>query len=451
MSSVREFGAKGDGKTDDSDALQHAVQRGDGLLVFPRGDYVLSKPLTIPLDAHGPVSLAGQGGTARLLMRGPGPALHLTGTHRRSALPAHFEEKVWLKERMPTIRDLDIVGQHAQADGIRLEGTMQATLTGLLIRRCRHGIHLTTRNRNVILSDSHIYDNTGIGVFLDKVNLHQINIHGNHISYCKQGGIVITGSEVRNIQICSNDIEYNFDLKATRSHDVFFDCQKGTVREGTIAGNTIQASRSPGGANIRLVGVGKDDPSAVGLLAISGNLLGSQETVLELRSCRGVVLSGNCIYSGYRYSLMAEDCEHLVLSGNSIDHNPEYKGKSTDQLVLRRCRNVNLTGLMMQHTLASDVEVEASVVLESCQNVNMTGCQVLGARVRGIDVRGGSVLRVSDSTIRPRQGDETFQASVRVDEEARSVMIASCFVSKGKDGDVILPAKSGVASGDVVV
>src|SRR5205085_11346259 len=106
-------------------------------------------------------------------------------------------------------------------------------------------------------------------------------------------------------------------------------------------------------------------------------------------------------------------------------------GKSTDQLVLRRCRNVNLTGLLMQHTLPSDVEVEASIVLEECRNVNVTGCQVLGARTRGIDIHGGSVIRVSDSTIRPRPEDETFRSALRV-EEASSVMVTSCFVGKGK-------------------
>ncbi len=451
MSTVRDFGAKGDGRTDDTAAITHALQRAGGEVVFPRGDYVISKPLHVPLDVHGPLSLAGSGGVARLVMTGPGPALHLVGTHRRTAQPSHFEEKVWQRERMPTLRDLEIVGRHAEADGIRLEGTMQATLTGLLVRRCRHGIHLATRNRNVVIADCHVYDCTGIGVYLDRVNLHQINIHGNHISYCLRGGLVVEKSEVRNIQVCSNDIEYNFDAKAEQSHDVYYDCREGTVREGTIVGNTIQASRSPGGANIRLVGVGKDDPSAVGLLAITGNLLGSQETVLHLLRCRGVVVSGNAIYSGYRHSIVAEQAEHLVIAGNSIDHNPEYRGKSTDQLVLRRCRNVNLSGLLMQHTLAADVEVDASVVLDDCRNVNVSGCQVLGARTRGIDVRGGSAIRIGDSTIRPRDGDEGFRAAVQVDEAARSVMVTGCFVGKGSDGDVVLPAKSGVASGNVVV
>lgn len=451
MTSVRDFGARGDGKTDDTEAIHHALQKSPGQLTFPRGDYVISKPLYVSLEGNGRTALSGEGGTARLLMRGPGPAIYLAGSHRRSALPAHFEEKVWQRERLPTLSGLEILGQHAQADGVRLEGTMQATLTGLLIRHCRHGIHLTSRDRNVLIADCHVYDNNGIGILLDKVNLHQINIHGNHISYNKQGGIVVRGSEVRNIQICSNDIEYNFDAKAEQSHDVFFDCREGTVREGTIVGNTIQASRSPGGANVRLFGAGKSDPSAVGLLAITGNLLGSQETVLHLVSCRGVVVSGNAIYSGYRYCLVAEDAEHLVLDGNSIDHNPEYKGKSTDQVVLRRCRNVNLTGMLLQHTREAEEEIEASVLFEECRNVNVVGCQILGARTRGISVRQGEVVRISDCTIRPRDADDGYRLALDVDAKSRQVLATNNFLGKGKDGALRLPDGSGIASGNLTV
>src|SRR5438093_5003564 len=143
-----------------------------------------------------------------------GLCLHLVVTHRRTALPEHFQDGVWQREQMPTVSNLEIEGRHAEADGIRIDGVMQPTLKTLLIRKCRHAIHLTNRARNVDISDCHIYDNTGVGVFLDRVNLHQTNIHGNHISYCKQGGIKIVASEIRNLQICSNDIEYNFDLKA---------------------------------------------------------------------------------------------------------------------------------------------------------------------------------------------------------------------------------------------
>ncbi|HLW64000.1 MAG TPA: glycosyl hydrolase family 28-related protein, partial [Gemmataceae bacterium] len=139
MSSVRDFGAKGDGQTDDTEAFQHALEQGDGEISIPRGDYRIARTLTVPLDKLGRLAIHGIGGTARIIMAGSGPALHLIGTHKRTAHPPDFAEAVWQKERMPMITDLEIVGANEAADGIRLEGTMQATVRGLLIRRCRHG------------------------------------------------------------------------------------------------------------------------------------------------------------------------------------------------------------------------------------------------------------------------------------------------------------------------
>ncbi len=451
MTTVRDFGAKGDGRTDDTAALAHAVRRGDGHLVLPRGDYRLTKPLALPLERHGRISVTGQGGTARLLMSGPGPALHLVGTHHKTALPADFAAGVWQRERMPTVSDLEIVGDHALADGVLVEGAMQPTLRGLLIRRCRHGIHLRNRDRNVLIADCHVYDNRGVGVFLDHVNLHQTNVVGNHISYCKQGGIVVAGSEVRNLQIAGNDIEYNYDLKAAASADVFLDGRAGTVREGTIVGNTIQAKASPGGANVRLLGAGKNNANAVGMFAITGNLLGDQETVLHLRACRGVVVSGNCFYSGHHDTLVAEDAEHLVIGPNSIDHNSDYKGKSTDRVLLRGCRHVTVAGLVLQHTREATVEVEASVTLDGCHTVSLTGCQILNARRRGLLVRGCSVVRVADCTIRGRPEDRTYKLAVAVDRASRHVMVVNNFLGKGTDGDLELPGEAGRAGGNMAL
>src|SRR4051812_23668423 len=98
MSTTRDFGAKGDGKTDDTAALQHALEKGDGCLVLPRGDYRITRPLTVPLDRLGRVSITGEGGLARLVMGGPGPALFLQGAHRKNAQPSNIAEAVWQKE-----------------------------------------------------------------------------------------------------------------------------------------------------------------------------------------------------------------------------------------------------------------------------------------------------------------------------------------------------------------
>jgi hypothetical protein len=450
MSNVRDFGARGDGKNDDAQAITHAFVKGDGRLHFPRGEYLITRPLQIALQAHGRISIDGDGGTARLVMAGAGPALHLIGSHQRTAEPGHFADAVWLRERMPTVRGLEIVGRHAQADGIRVEGAMQPTFHNLLIRRCRHGIHLANRDRNVIIADCHIYDNSGVGIFFDTVNLHQTNILGSHISYCKQAGIKIVASEIRNLQISGNDIEYNYDLKAEGCADVLFDCRQGTVREGTLVGNTIQARESPGGANVRFLGA-KDHPNAVGLFTITGNLIGSQARALDLHACRAVVITGNSIYSGYRHAIWAEDAEHLVIGANSIDHNPEYKGNSTDQVVVRNCRNVALTGLLMQHTRDANDPVTASVLVQGCQNVNITGLQVLNARVRGIALANSNVVRIADSTIRGKMGDPTYQTAVAVDAQCAQVMVVNNFLGRGSAGAFALPRERGTASGNVMI
>lgn len=448
MSNVREFGAKGDGRSDDTQAVQHAIERGDGLVEFPRGEYRLTRPLVVPLHLHGRLALTGRGGTARLIMQSSGPALHLIGTHRRTAQPDEFQDVVWLKERMPTLTSLEIVGDHPDADGIRLEGTMQVTVTGVLIRRCRHGIHLVQRNRNVLISHCHIYDNRGVGIYLDAVNLHQMIVVGSHISYCKQGGVRVAGGEVRNLQITGNDIEYNHDPQADASADVCFDAREGTIREGTIVGNTIQARMSPQGANVRLLGVGADQRTAVGMLTITGNLLGSQQTVVHLDACRGVVVNGNAIYSGYHYAILAERCEHLVLSGNSIDHNSDYRGPSTDAVVLRHCRNVQFSDTILQHTLEAALPVEASLTVEQCENVNLIGCQFIHPRNRAVDIRNSQGVRVAHCFVRSKAQDAGYRLAVRVRDSQR-IHIHGNFLDAGSEGMVDLPPGAGTSEGNL--
>src|ERR1700677_1156611 len=293
MSNVRDFGAVGDGQTDDTKAIRHAVDQGGGRLVFPRGTYRLTAPLEIDLDRFGPIALEGDGCTASLRMDGPGPAVRLVGTHFKSADPATIEPRIWRRQRLPTVSDLEIVGNHDQADGIQLDGTVQATITGVAIRQCRYGVHLVKRNRNVLFADSHIYDGRSgsIGVYFDGVNLHQTIISGRHISFCRHAGIKVIRSEVRNLQITGCDIEYNHDLSNPDSADVWIDSREGTVREGTLTSNTIQAKGSPRGANIRIEGAPRDDSASAGLWTISGNVLSGQQINVWLRYWRVLTIS----------------------------------------------------------------------------------------------------------------------------------------------------------------
>ena len=60
--SVREFGAVGDGKTDDSGAFQRAIDSGRGDIFVPRGRYRFEKTVVADLDRAGPLSIASMAG-----------------------------------------------------------------------------------------------------------------------------------------------------------------------------------------------------------------------------------------------------------------------------------------------------------------------------------------------------------------------------------------------------
>ena len=77
---VLDFGAKGDGATDDTAAIQELIDAKAGSIRFPAGTLRITKPLVVELDKVGFTSFVADG-TARLVMAGAGPAIRFVGTH----------------------------------------------------------------------------------------------------------------------------------------------------------------------------------------------------------------------------------------------------------------------------------------------------------------------------------------------------------------------------------
>ncbi len=449
MSNVRDFGAMGDGLADDTGAIEHALRDGgDGVLEFPRGEYRLTRTIRFDLDQTRPLAIHGSGGTARVLMHGAGPAFEFVGHHGGSADPASFKPEVWVRERMPTVSQIEIEGKHPEADGLRFIGVMEPTLTGVLIRRVRNAIHLTERCRNVLISHCHLYHNTGIGIWMDKVNLHQTNIVGNHISYCRLGGIRIDNSEIRNLQITGNDIEYNNngahkipDANDIPTAEIYIDCSKGgTVREGTISSNTIQATYSPNGANIRIIGGASEHSHLAGMWCISGNLIGSQETNVHLTLTRGITFEGNYVYSGHHRNLLCDDCQNIVIGANCFGHNPDYKEKELcTGIRLIDCKNCTLTGLQIQdaqageHTVTGVVPIKRQGLVEMirCRQMTLTGIQVLEGSPFGLYLENCSETMLTGCTFLDTREKKQTQASVKWTGAGKANAIAHCRANRG--------------------
>jgi hypothetical protein len=453
MSNIRQFGAAGDGQRDDIEAIEHALREGDGMLEFPPGMYRISRSIVVRLKDAGPAAVRGTGGIAKLVMAGAGPAIVFEGTHSNTADPGGFRPEEWARERMPTVADIEIQGAHPEADGIRIVGVMQPTLAGVLIREVQTAVYLHRRARNVLISHCHIYNNKKVGIHLDRVDLHQTIITGSHISYCRLGGIRIEGSEIRNLQITGNDIEYNnnkphkvpgADTEPTA--EIYVDCRTGSVREGTIASNTIQSTYSPGGANIRFIGNSPEQNHKAGLWTIAGNLIGSQENNIHLTSARGMAISGNVIYSGHSRNLLLENCRNMAIGANVFDHNPDYDPKELcTGIRLVDCVDCSLSGLVIQdcqagrHTVADAGAQERHGLIElvRCRRVNLSGVEILEGAPYGLFVDECSDTLVSGSSILDGRSPPLMQAAVRWQGKGAGNLIANCRLGKGTAGVVM--------------
>ena len=400
---VRLLGAKGDGQTDDTAAIQKAIDAGGGVQ-FSTGTYRLTRPITIDLDKTGFVALTADG-TARVVMAGAGPAFQFIGTHAGSAAPEQFKPNVWERQRTPRVDGLEIVGAHAEADGIAANGTMQLTLRGVVIREARHAVRLHGRNRNVLISDCHFYHNRGIGVFYDAVDLHQSNITGSHISYNAGGGVVVRGGNVRNIHIGNCDIESNMSATTPATANVLIDSTAGSVGEVAITGCTIQHNpNGPSSANIRIIGPGitsaaNKTPTNEGHVTITGNVLSDVQVNVHLEGVRGVTLTGNTFWMGFAHDLLVEDSSNVVVGPNNLDRNPRYEYTRTSArggVVFRRSRDCTISGLHVNGVRHHP----SAVLLESCTRFNVSGASILDCDGIGLDLRDTTLTRVSGSVIR---------------------------------------------------
>lgn len=408
---VRSFGALGDGQADDTAAIQKAVDSGTGDIRLPKGFYRITRPIVIDLDKLGFTAIHGNG-VATIIMDGPGPALRFVGTHFKSADPPGFEAKVWQRQRMPLVDGLGILGRHPESVGIEAVGTMQLTITRVHIRQALHGIHLRENNRNVIISDCHIYENRGIGIYYDDVNLHQSNITACHISYNDRGGIVSRAGNVRNIHITGCDIESNMSPDTPATANVLIDCTNSPYGTGEVAitGCTIQHNHnSPDSANIRILGrSNKANPSTIvreGNVTITGNVLSDVMVNIHLRDCRSAAITGNTLWKGYQHNLLIEGCSNIVIGPNCFDRNPRY-GPFTgpiahNSLIVRNSEDCTLTGLHISNVL----NAPAALLIENCRRMNITNCTILDCDNVGLLLKNLSHSRVSDCLIRDDRPD----------------------------------------------
>jgi hypothetical protein len=425
---------------DRADELQRTLDENNGNLLLSGKVIRITRTLEFDLARHGAIAITANAGVT-LVMDGAGPAIRLTGTHAGTASPKSFEPATW-NQRMPRVEGIEILGAHPEADGIELQGTVAAVLQQVSVRWCRHGIHLVERNRNVVIADCHLYENSGVGIYLDDVNLHQINVSNSHVSYNRAGGIVVRDGNVRNLQVSGCDIEGNMpdDETETRAANILIDVSGSpedatrSVAEIAITGCTIQHAANysgaeertvaPGGANIRLAG---KEVWPIDSVTITGNVLSDTTTNIDIDHAMDVVIGNNTFFAPRPVNLEVSNSQRVVAVGNTfnprqfvrpgtirftnssdciLSHSTIHQfATPAGAVVLQGCDGFLLSGLVMS-------DCGSGIVLRDTTDTTISGCRVRGTGEQFPDVD------VDDSNSNIRMTGNSFSGTIQLSDAA---------------------------------
>ena len=175
---IRDFGAVGDGRTDDTVAIRSALafvaSRNGGTVSFPEGDYVVTSPVTLPsgITLQGVSGLHTGASTNNIVKQNPS-RITLSGTNRALFRIGECSEHI-------TLRDIELYGQTTQNTyGIEAVGGFissqsfhfeRVTFNNFFRGIYAHGLTVTDKNWQFdyikIVQSRFIY-NTDAGIYCD--------------------------------------------------------------------------------------------------------------------------------------------------------------------------------------------------------------------------------------------------------------------------------------------
>jgi parallel beta-helix repeat protein len=349
--SVKDYGARGDGSTDDTQAIQAALDSGAGTVFFPSGVYIINND--------------SQSGSQRT-MGGIAPSSNQTLQLEAAAiLRAHASAATHANIiRLNTLTNVRIIGgqldgsrdawtgSNEQGHGITLWGATDIYIDKVLIQDCfGDGIYVgTDANRN----DS-----------------ERVYINGVKIDDCRRNNISLTGA--RQVRLTNSILKNAGQTNGTAPKaglDIEPNANDGVARDIVVsncsaennvgAGFTVSLGANVSGCgNISFVGCNTRDNNAGGYLiagqatdypgisvvnctsyndaanagygaiwvwnsdhtAIVGNVVSSsQQLGISVRSAinKNVVVANNSVYDSTWQGIVTEDASGILIEGNQI-------------------------------------------------------------------------------------------------------------------------------------
>lgn len=367
IASVKMFGAKGDGVTDDSAAIQAAVNSGEEFIYFPEGTYFLLTPIQLPATD---ITLCGTGRASKL--KGSAPQLI---KFPLSAAGLQF------------VNDLTFI---VSADKVGIQ---------------MHKVWDAAGKQEVGVSRCHFYSNSANATFISVKGIWAGRIqdnqfYGNSKANNSYGVLFVTddnmNSSVMNMGMTGN----KFVLVAYP----FYYGGRTISAGGRVEGLSFNNNKSIAGKiGLRL--------AATLASVINGNMFhDNNESAIELNGDFDFVISGNVELTGVQQAILIKSSASSIAERGVINGNKISAGNGKNGIVIREAgttpRSISITGNMIGR-VADGTLTGVGVKIESVTNVNnITVCgnafQSLGTAVdRGgqfgtMAVNGNSYLFVTN-------------------------------------------------------
>lgn len=298
---VDDFGAVGDGTTDDSAAIQAAVDSvpsGEhAILKFSPGKkYLIQTTVTIPVKKFRIID----GCNAHIILDSDIVALECYGNKTQSGSnPEAGDNRTHAEEEMGTI----IRGIQAYSNTSTYYGTpiLIRNTTGTVVAECqlamvKNGIEISDINRNIGFTNNHIWDFRGYGLFFNGGDLHQCYITANFLAWGRRLIRIVDG-DFADFIITGNDLEAgNYEQDGS---DVIIDLEINdaafNMYDFKVTGNAIDGHNETN-KGIRVNGTMADDRNVTDIQII-GNYIAQHATCgIEIRGLQAVVINSNTLY-----------------------------------------------------------------------------------------------------------------------------------------------------------
>lgn len=379
-----------DGTLNAATALQSVLNNSNGLVVFPKGTFILNSSLTI--DTSKVKMIVGNGAT--LKVTGDFPALIVQGnptSNNWTADPDSMNATQIEDDSSTIISGLKITSTNSdEGTGIVLTNTWTVIVRNCYIYYINAGIEVRGRNRNIIIDGNNIYQCASYGIiYSEDSNVHQTNIIGNHISYTQICVYFRETAQTANVQITGNDIEIATwpAGSLTSSRCLVIDYQKTSntlFSEFEIVGNTIQGHEYSDGL-IDIMSNNANYP--IENISISGNQISNVKSggyAIKLKNCHNIAIGHNTyrrLTSGAIFKLEGTvDC--ISISGETAETGATYVSADTDAVL----NYVSLTGLNGK-SLTKGINITCATI----NGLNICGCNLTG----GMKVAANTVDYVS--------------------------------------------------------